>query len=52
MEIKKYPSLLLFLIAFLFYNDGIQIIIVVTAIFALEELGLTQGTILSSFLMI
>lgn len=51
-EIKKYPSLLLFLIAFLFYNDGIQTIIVVAAIFGREELGLSQGTILSCFLMI
>jgi UMF1 family MFS transporter len=51
-EIRKYPSLLLFLIAFLFYNDGIQTIIVVAAIFAREELGLSQGTILSCFLMI
>ena len=51
-EIKKYPPLLLFLVAFLFYNDGIQTIIVVAAIFAREELGLSQGTILSCFLMI
>ncbi|MFC1827891.1 MFS transporter [Thermodesulfobacteriota bacterium] len=51
-EIKKYPSLFLFLLAFLFYNDGIQTIIVVAAIFAREELDLTQGTILSCFLMI
>ena len=51
-EIKRYPSLLLFLVAFLFYNDGIQTIIVVAAIFAREELGLTQSTILSCFLMI
>lgn len=51
-EIKKYPSLLLFLLAFLFYNDGIQTIIVVAAIFAREELALSQGTILSCFLMI
>jgi UMF1 family MFS transporter len=51
-EIKKYPALLLFLIAFLFYNDGIQTIIVVAAIFAREELGLSQATILSCFLMI
>jgi UMF1 family MFS transporter len=51
-EIKKYPSLLLFLIAFLFYNDGIQTIIVVAAIFAREELELSQGTILACFLMI
>jgi UMF1 family MFS transporter len=51
-EIKKHPALLLFLIAFLFYNDGIQTIIVVAAIFARDELGLSQGTILSCFLMI
>jgi UMF1 family MFS transporter len=51
-EIKKYPSLLLFLIAFLFYNDGIQTIIVVAAIFAREEMGLSQGTIIACFLMI
>jgi len=51
-EIKKYPPLLLFLIAFLCYNDGIQTIIVVAAIFAREELGLSQGTILACFLMI
>jgi UMF1 family MFS transporter len=51
-EIRKYPSLLLFLIAFLFYNDGIQTIIVVAAIFAREELALSQGTILACFLMI
>ena len=51
-ELKKYPSLLLFLVAFLFYNDGIQTIIVVAAIFAREELALSQGTILSCFLMI
>ena len=51
-EIAKYPALLLFLVAFLFYNDGIQTIIVVAAIFAREELGLSQGTILACFLMI
>lgn len=51
-EIRKYPALLLFLIAFLFYNDGIQTIIVVAAIFARDELGLSQGTILACFLMI
>jgi len=51
-QVRKYPSLLLFLIAFLLYNDGIQTIIVVAAIFAREELGLSQGTILACFLMI
>ncbi|WP_432822779.1 MFS transporter [Trichloromonas sp.] len=51
-HIRRYPDLLRFLLAFLFYNDGIQTIIVVSAIFAREELGLSQGSILGCFLMI
>ena len=51
-EIRRFRDLLLFLVAFLFYNDGIQTIIVVSAIFAREELGLSQGSILGCFLMI
>jgi len=51
-HIRQYPDLLRFLIAFLFYNDGIQTIIVVSAIFGREELGLSQGSILGCFLMI
>jgi MFS transporter, UMF1 family len=51
-QIRRYPDLLRFLFAFLFYNDGIQTIIVVSAIFAREELGLSQGSILGCFLMI
>ncbi len=51
-HLRQYPDLLRFLLAFLLYNDGIQTIIVVSAIFAREELGLGQGTILGCFLMI
>ncbi len=51
-EIRRHPDLLLFLIAFLFYNDGIQTIIVVSAIFGRTELGLSQTTIMLVFLMI
>jgi UMF1 family MFS transporter len=51
-EIRRYRDLCLFLVAFLFYNDGIQTIIVVSAVFAREELGLSQGSILGCFLMI
>ena len=51
-RIRQYPHLLRFLIAFLFYNDGIQTIIAVSAIFAAVELGLGQGSILGCFLMI
>ena len=51
-DILRYRDLCLFLLAFLFYNDGIQTVIAISAIFAREELGLGQGTILGCFLMI
>ena len=51
-EIRHYPELFRFLLAFLFYNDGIQTIIAVSAIFAREELKLGTGSILGCFLMI
>lgn len=51
-DLARYPQLLKFLLAFLCYNDGIQTIIVVSALFGSEELGMSQGTILLCFLMI
>lgn len=51
-EIRGYRDLLVYLVAFLFFNDGIQTIIAVSAIFARQELGLSQGSILGCFLMI
>ena len=51
-DLRRYRDLRRFLIAFLLYNDGIQTIIAVSAIFAREELGLGTGTILGCFLMI
>jgi UMF1 family MFS transporter len=51
-ELAGYPDLLRFLLAFLLYNDGIQTIIAIAAIFASVELGLSTGTILGCYLMI
>jgi len=51
-KVRSYPDLLRFLLAFLCYNDGIQTIIVVAAIFAREELAISQSSILGCFLMI
>ena len=51
-NLRQYRHLGRFLAAFLLYNDGIQTIIAVSAIFASEELGLGTGTILGCFLMI
>jgi len=51
-ELARYRDLCLFLFAFLCYNDGIQTVISVSAIFAREELQLGQTTIIGCFLMI
>jgi len=51
-ELAGYRDLTFFLLAFLCYNDGIQTVITVSAIFAREELQLGQTTIIGCFLMI
>jgi UMF1 family MFS transporter len=48
----KYPHTLRFLIAYLIYNDGIQTVIVVSTLFASEELGIGTGTLVQVVLMI
>jgi MFS transporter, UMF1 family len=47
-----YPQTLLFLAAYLLYNDGIQTVITLTAVYAKAELGLGTGTIISTVLMV
>ncbi|PNU18821.1 MFS transporter [Geothermobacter hydrogeniphilus] len=51
-ELRRHDDLFRFLLAFLCYNDGVQTVIVVSAVFARQELGLSQGSILGCFLMI
>lgn len=51
-EIRAYPDLLLFLVAFLLYNDGIQTIIAVSAIFARDVLQLPRESVIGCFLMV
>ena len=51
-QLLGYRDLSIFLVAFLCYNDGIQTIISVSAIYAREELQFGQGTIIGCFLMI
>jgi UMF1 family MFS transporter len=47
-----YPQTLLFLGAYLLYNDGIQTVIALTAVYARQELGMGTGTIISAVLMV
>src|SRR5262249_46842402 len=47
----QYPQTLLYLVAFLLYNDGIQAVIALSAQFGAEELGLEQGTLIQAILL-
>ncbi|PLX97428.1 MAG: MFS transporter, partial [Desulfuromonas sp.] len=51
-DLLRYPDLCIFLLAFLCYNDGIQTIISVSAVYAKDELHLPQTTVIGCFLMI
>lgn len=48
---RRYPDLLWFLAAFLVYNDGIQTVIAMAAIFGKTALGLDTGTLIGTLLM-
>lgn len=51
-RIRGYSQLSKFLVAFLIYNDGIQTVIVVAAIFAEIALGMSEGEVISLFLLV
>jgi len=51
-DIPKVPGLLFFILAFMFFNDGIQTTISMSAIFGKEVLALGEGSIIGAFLMI
>jgi UMF1 family MFS transporter len=51
-ELRRLPQTLRYLIAYMLYNDGIQTVIVVSAIFAAQELGMTATNRILVILMI
>lgn len=51
-NIRAHPHALLFLIAFLIYNDGIQTVISLASVFGQEELGLSMTTLTTVILMV
>ncbi|OQY93308.1 MAG: MFS transporter [Chloroflexi bacterium UTCFX4] len=51
-QIRKFPETVRYLVAFLIYNDGIQTVIVVAAIFASIELGMDDEQLILVILMI
>lgn len=51
-ESRHYPGTLLFLLAYLLYNDGVQTVIVMSSLFGQEELKLSLGTLTTIILMV
>jgi UMF1 family MFS transporter len=51
-KISKYPQTLLFLVAYLLYNDGIQTVITMSSTFGQEELKLSISTLTAVILMV
>jgi UMF1 family MFS transporter len=49
---RRYPLTLLFLIAFLCYNDGIQTVISQASLYGSEELGMGQTTLIAGVLLV
>ncbi len=52
LNVKKHRNLALFLIAFMFYNDGIHTVIRMAAIYGKDELGLKNQTLMGTLLLV
>lgn len=51
-EMRAFPLTLWFLGAYLLFNDGVQTVISLSAVYATEELGLDQGVLTGAILMV
>ena len=51
-ELRAYPLTLLFLVAFLVYNDGIQTVISLASVYGTEELRLPQSVLVPTILVV
>ncbi|KRC50357.1 MULTISPECIES: MFS transporter [unclassified Nocardioides] len=51
-DLRNYPVALTFLLAYLFFNDGIQTVIASASTFGIEELDFEEGTVLGTYLLV
>ncbi len=51
-DLRNYPVALTFLLAYLFFNDGIQTVIGQASVYGVEELGFETGTVLGVYLVV
>ena len=51
-DLRNYPQTLLFLVAYLFYNDGIQTVIYAASVYGERQLKFEKSTVLMAFLVV
>jgi UMF1 family MFS transporter len=51
-ELRLYPQTLLFLVAYLFFNDGIQTVISASSVYGAEELKFTSSQLIEIILLV
>jgi UMF1 family MFS transporter len=51
-DLRHYPVTLTFLLAYLFYNDGIQTVIASASVYGEKELGFGTSTLIATILMV
>jgi UMF1 family MFS transporter len=51
-DLRNYPVTLTFLVAYLFYNDGIQTVIYAASVYGEKQLGFEKSTVLLAFLVV
>lgn len=51
-ELRRYPMTLTFLVAYVFYNDGIQTVIYAASTFGTKQLGFSQGVMIATYVLI
>ena len=51
-DLRSYPVTLTFLVAYLFYNDGIQTVIFASSVYGEKQLGFEKATVLQAFLVV
>lgn len=50
-DLRRFPVTMLFLVAYLFFNDGIQTVIGQSSLFAVHELQMATGNVMLTFLI-
>ncbi len=51
-KVSRFPHLALFLVAFMFYNDGIQTVLQMAVVYGTDELGLDFTTLMLTLLIV